>query len=74
VAKAKAEMTTKKSGPGRPTKPAKGRTFGVRMEPDYLAWITGFAERERVPVASLFDQALAAYARERGYTEPPKRV
>ena len=57
--------------------PAVGRPYraiAFRVYQDYDKWIQEFADRERASVATLIDQALAAYARERGHTEPPKRV
>lgn len=75
MAKVKAgEKTPKKSGAGRPAKATKGRTFGVRMDGPYLDWITRFADQERASVATLIDQAVAFYAKERGVEEPPKRI
>jgi len=62
---------------GAAKKDAKGRPYraiAFRVYQDYDKWIQEFAERERASVATLIDQALAAYARERGYSEPPKRV
>lgn len=67
-------MAAKKANKPSAKATPKGRTFGVRMDGQYLEWIQAFADRERASIATLIDQAIASYARERGYSEPPKRI
>lgn len=77
MAKAKTMKAGKATVRRVPSEDAKGRPYraiAFRVYQDYDKWIQEFADRERASVATLIDQALAAYARERGHTEPPKRV
>ena len=47
------------------------RTIGVRASAAYAEWAQRVAQANRSTVAGLVDQALVAYARQIGFTEPP---
>jgi hypothetical protein len=49
-------------------------TRGLRMTEAYAEWIDQFAAVERMGVATLIDRAVAAYAKQVGFTAPPERV
>jgi hypothetical protein len=60
---------------GRPAaqKGPKRQILGIRGSEAYKAWLVRFAEQERSDLADLVDDALVAYAKERGFEAPPKR-
>ena len=67
-----ATMAKAKAKRGRPAAEAKSaKTLGYRVTPDYLAWITEAAKRNRSSISGLIDQAVAKYAREIGVADPP---
>jgi hypothetical protein len=47
------------------------RIIGVRVSDEYAEWVERLAARNRSTVAGLVDQALAKFARDIGFTEPP---
>lgn len=47
--------------------------FSVRGTEAWKKWLDGLADKKRVPVTVLIDQALAKMAEDAGYPEPPKR-
>jgi hypothetical protein len=49
-------------------------TRGLRMTHAYAKWLEELADTERLGIATLVDRVLAAYAKEVGFREPPKRV
>ena len=51
----------------------KRQILGIRGSEAYKAWLVRFAEQERSDLADLVDDALVAYAKERGFEAPPKR-
>jgi hypothetical protein len=59
----------KAKGKGKPEPGPK--TIGVRASAEYAAWVDRLAARNRTTVAGLVDQALARFAREIGFEEPP---
>jgi hypothetical protein len=45
----------------------------IRGTEAWKRWLDGFAEKRRMPVTVLIDQALAEAAKAAGYPEPPPR-
>lgn len=66
---AERESVPKTSGASKTS----AKTVGFRVSADYATWLEDVAGRNRSTVAGLLDQALAAYAKERGWPEPPPR-
>jgi hypothetical protein len=54
-----------------PKPPASLKTIGMKASPEWAAWLEMVATRNRTSVAALVDQAVTAYARELGVSEPP---
>jgi hypothetical protein len=52
----------------------KATTRGLRMKEEYAKWIDEFAASERMGVATLIDRAVAAYAKQAGFRNPPDRT
>jgi hypothetical protein len=67
-------MARKKAG--RPKKSAGQsiRAVAVRASAEYALWVEQFAEFNRTPVSGLVDQALAEFARIKGFKNPPGRT
>lgn len=61
----------------RPKKPKQApadtgaKTIAFRCSGPYAAWVDRLAEHNRTTVAGTLDQALARFAREIGFNEPP---
>ena len=69
-----AQRAKGKAGASPRTLDAGGPDFlRVRVSGAYKAWVTRFAEAERSDMSDLIDDALAAYAKARGFEVPPKR-
>jgi hypothetical protein len=51
----------------------KRQILGIRGSDASKAWLVRFAARERSDLADLVDDALVAYAKERGFEAPPQR-
>jgi hypothetical protein len=49
----------------------KGKTIGVRASAEYVMWLEQLARHNRSSISVLFDQALAGYAKEIGFPDPP---
>jgi hypothetical protein len=64
--------------PGRKPsgKPAPGEmtTRAFRMRQQYADWLEDFAILNRTSLAGLFDQAIAEYAKVKGFKAPPQRT
>lgn len=60
---------------GRPPAPAgpKKHILGMRGAEEYKSWLVRFAQAERSDMVDLVDDALEAYAKQRGFEPPPKR-
>lgn len=55
--------------------PSPGKTIGLRVSPEYGAWIEGLADHYRTTVAGLIDRAVAEWAASQGYPhQPPRRT
>jgi hypothetical protein len=52
---------------------AKTETFTLRIRPEWKDWLGRFALFCRRDKAELIDDALEAYAKQRGFEVPPKR-
>ena len=58
---------------GKPN-PNEMTTRAFRMRQQYADWLEAFAVQNRTSLAGLFDQALAEYARDKGFKSPPQRT
>jgi hypothetical protein len=47
------------------------QTIGVRGTSEWVAWLEKAARHFRTDVSKLIDSAVAAYARDNGFTDPP---
>jgi hypothetical protein len=45
----------------------------MRGSAEWKAWVEGLADRERDTVAKLVERVLTRFAKETGYSEPPRR-
>ena len=61
----------KRQGPGG--RPNRGRIAHLyqRVSPEWLAWVNGFAAKQKQPVADLIAAALEVHAKLEGYKLPP---
>lgn len=61
--------------PGRPRggEPARETVVALKGAAAWKAWLDEFAAHCRLGLADTIEQALLAYARERGFRDPPKR-
>lgn len=68
-------MAKKRATPRRPAPPEgpKKHILGIRGSEAFKDWLYRFAQTERSDMVDLVDDALAAYARARGFEPPPKR-
>jgi hypothetical protein len=64
-------MAKPKARKSESPKPAK--TIGFRVSGAYAEWIEEFASSERMSVATLIDRAVASYAKDNSFREPPER-
>lgn len=68
------EVQVKKRGPEpKPDAEKKGIIAALRGTEGYRAWMKSFAKFQRDDVAHLIDDALFAFAKERGFDCPPRR-
>jgi hypothetical protein len=67
--KAAAKRAGRPAGPGTPKK----QILGIRGGEEYKQWLIKFALHERSDMVDLVDDALAAYAKAKGFDVPPKR-
>lgn len=60
---------------GRPKggEPVRETVVALKGAAGWKAWLDEFAAHCRLGLADTIEQALLAYARERGFREPPKR-
>ena len=58
---------------GKPD-PNEMTTRAFRMRQQYADWLEGLAAYNRTSLAGLFDQAIAEYARAKGFKPPPQRT
>jgi hypothetical protein len=54
--------------------PTTAKSLAFRVTADYGDWVEAFASFNRSTVSGLFDQALAEYAKLRGFKSPPERT
>ncbi len=61
--------------PGRPKRigPARDTVVALKGSPEWKSWLDGFASHCRLGLADTIEQSLLTYAKERDYSEPPKR-
>lgn len=64
----------KKKAPAGKRAPATVKSIAFRVSAEYAAWVEGLAAHNRSTIAGLMDQALASYAQEKGYEQPPGRA
>jgi hypothetical protein len=53
--------------------PEKEAFLKVRITPEYKLWLNRFAEKRRLTVSQLVDQAIVAMARSKRFESPPTR-
>ena len=70
------EPDTKHAKRGRKKAPVPTtvKTLALRVTDEYAAWVEELRALNRTTQAGLFDQALAAFARQKGFREPPERT
>jgi hypothetical protein len=77
---------TQPKGPGPPRKaaaprpapaaakrPVRARMISIRGRDEWLEWVRGLADAERMDVSDLIDRALVDYGKARGYPVPAPR-
>jgi hypothetical protein len=63
----------KKKTTGRPKGGAERLSvFNLRGSPDYKAWLDEISKRSLIPVTVIMRDAVAKWAKERGYPSPPE--
>lgn len=77
-AMAKKTSLPKQAPPARMGRPKseegpRRQILALRGRDAYKAWLTRFAEVQRSDVSDLVDDALAAYAKSKGFDVPPRR-
>ena len=67
-----ARKTRAKKKVGRPRMPERDLApQAIRMTREYADWLARLAAFDRRTIAGMIDQAVAMYARDIGFTEPP---
>ena len=56
------------------TKPSTTRlsVLNLKGSPDYRDWLNEISDQSLIPVTSIMRNAVAKWAKERGYREPPE--
>lgn len=67
-----AKKTSKRGAKPNPEGP-RDALIAVKCRSDYKDWFSRFAAKERETPSSLFDKAVVAYAKLKGFEAPPER-
>jgi hypothetical protein len=63
----------KRAKPQGPAAEERVAVVVLKGSPDYRDWLNGISQDSLIPVAAIVRDALAKWAKQRGYSEPPER-
>lgn len=63
----------KRAKPKAPPAEERVAVVVLKGSPEYRDWLNGISQDSLIPVASIVRDALAKWANQRGYSEPPER-
>jgi hypothetical protein len=67
------EPPRRKVGRPKSGKPRARTVLALKGQPAWKEWLDAFSRHCRLGLADTIEQALIEYAKQRGYTTPPKR-
>lgn len=67
-----AKKSTAKAVPKAAPRAERLSVLNLKGSPEYHAWLAAISERSLIPTATIVRDALAKWAKERGYPPPPK--
>jgi hypothetical protein len=72
VAKKKPEKPARKAAAPAPSD-ERVAVIVLKGSPEYRKWLSGISRESLIPVASIVRDALRQWAKDRGYSAPPRR-